>query len=46
MIAQWIVGLADGLRTQAMLNPGSVDRHRSVERFLDVLRPYLRVTDS
>ncbi|MCV2395166.1 TetR/AcrR family transcriptional regulator [Actinotalea sp. M2MS4P-6] len=42
MIAQWVIGLADGLRTQVMLNPGSVDRHRSVERFLDLLRPYLR----
>jgi len=41
-VSQWLVGLADGLRLQQLLNPGSVDRHDSVRAFVDLLRPYLR----
>lgn len=41
-IGRWIIGLADGLRIQALLRPGSVDRFTSMKGFLDILRPYLR----
>lgn len=41
-VSQWLVGLADGLRLQQLLNPGSVDRHESVRAFVGLLGPYLR----
>ncbi|OIH94294.1 TetR/AcrR family transcriptional regulator [Curtobacterium sp. MCBA15_001] len=41
-VSQWLVGLADGLRLQQLLNPGSVDRHESVRAFVRLLEPYLR----
>ncbi|GAA1945625.1 TetR/AcrR family transcriptional regulator [Microbacterium aquimaris] len=45
-LARWIIALADGLRTQALLSPESFVRADSVEAFLAVLRPYLRAEDS
>lgn len=42
MIGQWLIGLADGLRLQQLLNPGSVNRHDSVRQFVDLLAPYRR----
>ncbi|WP_181429159.1 TetR/AcrR family transcriptional regulator [Curtobacterium sp. MCSS17_008] len=41
-VSQWLVGLADGLRLQQLLNPGSVDRHESVRAFVSMLAPYRR----
>lgn len=41
-VSQWLVGLADGLRLQQLLNPGSVDRHESVRIFVSMLAPYRR----
>lgn len=42
-VSQWLIGLADGLRLQQLLNPGSVDRHESVQQFVHLLQPYMRV---
>lgn len=36
-IARWLIGLADGLRMQALLVPGSVNRSDSVAAFVRVL---------
>jgi len=41
-VSQWLIGLADGLRLQQLLNPGSIDRHESVRTFVGLLKPYRR----
>lgn len=41
-IAQWLVALADGLRQQSLLLPGTVDRVSAMRAFLGLLDPYLR----
>ncbi|MFJ3380675.1 TetR/AcrR family transcriptional regulator [Curtobacterium sp. NPDC090217] len=41
-VSQWLVGLADGLRLQQLLNPGSVDRIESVRAFVGMLEQYRR----
>ncbi|MBF4614171.1 TetR/AcrR family transcriptional regulator [Curtobacterium sp. VKM Ac-1376] len=41
-VGQWLIGLADGLRLQQLLNPGSVNRHESVRMFVSLLEPYRR----
>jgi len=41
-IARWMHGLADGLRIQWLLNPGSLNRHETVAQFAALLRPYLK----
>jgi len=41
-IARWMHGLADGLRIQWLLNPGSLDRHETVAQFAALLRPYFQ----
>lgn len=43
-IARWLHGLADGLRIQWLLNPGSLNRHETVAQFAALLRPYLKST--
>ncbi|NHI15576.1 TetR family transcriptional regulator [Microbacterium excoecariae] len=40
-LAQWLIGLADGLRQQALILPGSVDRVASMRAFFAFLDPYL-----
>ncbi|MDZ8171662.1 TetR/AcrR family transcriptional regulator [Microbacterium xanthum] len=45
-LARWVIALADGLRTQALLSPGAFDRADSIEAFLGILRPYLRTDDT
>lgn len=36
-VARWLIALADGLRMQALLAPGTVDRHELVASFARVL---------
>ncbi len=43
-IARWMHGLADGLRIQWLLSPGSLNRHEMVAQFAALLRPYLKDT--
>ena len=43
-IARWLHGLADGLRIQWLLSPGSLNRHETVAQFAALLRPYLKKT--
>jgi AcrR family transcriptional regulator len=39
-IVRWLHGLADGLRTQWLLNPGALNRHETVAQFAALLEPY------
>jgi AcrR family transcriptional regulator len=41
-IARWLHGMADGIRIQWLLNPGSLNRHDTVAQFAELLRPYLK----
>jgi hypothetical protein len=41
-IVRWIHALADGLRMQWLLNPGSLNRHETVAQFVAMLKPYLK----
>ncbi len=41
-IARWMHGIADGLRIQWLLSPGSLNRHETVAQFASLLRPYLK----
>ena len=41
-IARWMLGIADGLRIQWLLSPGSLNRHETVAQFAALLRPYLK----
>lgn len=41
-VARWMHGLADGLRIQWLLSPGSLNRHETVAQFAALLRPYLK----
>ncbi|WP_221583731.1 TetR/AcrR family transcriptional regulator [Microbacterium sp. G2-8] len=45
-IAQWLIALADGLRQQSLLLPGTVDRVAAMRAFIGLLRPYLRRTNA
>lgn len=45
-IARWMHGLADGLRIQWLLNPGSLNRHETVAQFAALLQPYLKRPES
>lgn len=42
-IARWMHGLADGLRIQWLLKPGSLNRHETVAQFAALLQPYLKI---
>lgn len=41
-IARWMHGIADGLRIQWLLSPGSLNRHETVAQFASLLKPYLK----
>lgn len=41
-VARWLHGLADGLRIQWLLSPGSLNRHQAVAQFTALLEPYFR----
>ena len=44
-VARWIHGMADGLRIQWLLNPGSLNRHETVAQFALLLHPYFKKKD-
>lgn len=44
-LARWLLGMADGLRIQWLLRPGSMNRHETVAQFAALLTPYLRAPD-
>lgn len=44
-VARWLHGMADGLRIQWLLNPGSLNRHETVAQFAALLRPYFKKKD-
>jgi len=44
IVAQWLIGLPDGLRIQWLLDPDSMVRHESVRLFVELLKPYMRET--
>lgn len=41
-VARWVIGLADGLRLQWLLNPEALSRHQTVRQFVQLLEPYLK----
>lgn len=41
-LARWLHGMADGIRIQWLLNPGSLNRHETVAQFAELLRPYFK----
>jgi AcrR family transcriptional regulator len=45
-IARWMHGIADGLRIQWLLSPGSLNRHETVAQFASLLTPYLKSSGS
>jgi AcrR family transcriptional regulator len=44
-VARWVHGMADGIRIQWLLNPGSLNRHETVAQFAELLRPYFKKKD-
>lgn len=40
-VARWLIAIADGLRIQWLLAPGSLNRHQTVAQFIALLEPYL-----
>lgn len=40
-VARWVIGLADGLRIQWLLRPDAMNRHHTMQLFIDFLRPLL-----
>ncbi|WP_454855265.1 TetR/AcrR family transcriptional regulator [Rhizobium binxianense] len=41
-MARWIVGAADGIRLQWLLDPGAVNRPQAIEQLIALLRTFLR----
>ncbi|MBF4571912.1 TetR/AcrR family transcriptional regulator [Herbiconiux sp. VKM Ac-1786] len=41
-IARWLIGMADGLRIQWILEPATLSRHALMTQFVDILRPFLK----
>jgi AcrR family transcriptional regulator len=41
-IARWLIGMADGLRIQWILEPSEMSRHALMTQFVEILRPFLK----
>jgi len=45
-IARGVIGLADGLRLQWLMDKSTVDRAATIAKFIAMLRPYMRDSES